>query len=116
MRLSRKPLLFRGGLMIALLSGVLLVAGCGGSTGNVSGKVTYKGAALKGGTIGFVDSSGRVMGAALEGDGTYKIKNLPTGEYKVTVETASVRPPENLPVGGFGGQKTAPVAIRGSAT
>jgi hypothetical protein len=77
----------------------------------VSGKVTYKGAPLKGGTVGFVDSNGRVMGAALEGDGTYSIKNLPTGEYKVTVETTSIK--GNQEPQGFGG--APPVVVKGGA-
>jgi hypothetical protein len=95
MRLSRVPVAVRAGITLGLLTSVLFLSGCGQSTGNVSGKVTYKGAPLRGGTVGFVDSSGRTMGAAMEEDGTFKIKNLPTGEYIVTVETNSVKPPQS---------------------
>jgi hypothetical protein len=91
MRLSRVPTVARTGIATGLFLSVLFLSGCGKSTGNVSGKVTFKGAPLKGGTVGFVDSGGKVFGAAMEGDGSYTIKNLPTGEYTVTVETTSVK-------------------------
>lgn len=92
MRLSRVPAVLRAGIAASLFAGVLTLSGCGKSTGNVSGKVMFKGAPLKGGTIGFIDANGKSKGAALDENGTFKITGLVVGEYAVTVETESLRP------------------------
>jgi hypothetical protein len=77
------------------------MAGCGGSSGDVKGKVTYKGKELKGGGVSFVSTSGGPSQAGVIGeDGTYSIPNLQTGTYKVCVDTRNLRPPaKSRPMG-----------------
>ncbi len=70
---------------------LLVVAGCG-QKGQVSGKVKYKGNALSGGMVTFVDSNDRKVGnAMIEPDGSYSV-TLPAGLVKIAVTT----PPATL--------------------
>jgi hypothetical protein len=68
----------------------LLVAlsGCGSSTGTVTGKVSYKGEALRRGNVLFVAAGGWTGSALINEDGTYRIANLPPGSFKLAVEPA----------------------------
>jgi hypothetical protein len=81
----------------ALSAGVLLLSlvsmGCG-SSGTVSGKVTYQGEDLGGGTVLFVSPGKKTERATIAPDGSYTIANIPTGTVKIAVETASARPPD----------------------
>jgi hypothetical protein len=70
----------------------LLLAGCGGSQGTVSGKVSYKGQPLKGGTVSIIPKAGGVVSAPIKEDGSYTISHVPPGPARVTVETRSLRP------------------------
>jgi hypothetical protein len=89
-------------LFLGLIAG-LAVTGCGGaSNATVSGKVTYKGAPVKGGYVTFVSANGVTRPGPIAEDGTYTINQLPTGPAKIAVETDSVKP-----LGGTGKGKTA---------
>jgi hypothetical protein len=71
------------------------LAGCQGSGDNkfpakVSGKVSYNGSPVTGGTITFHTADGSPIQAAIGLDGTYNIVNLPEGPVTVTVETESL--------------------------
>jgi len=80
-----------------------------GDTGTVSGKVTYKGKPLPGGNVTFAGKDGKSLAAAIHEDGTYSLEKVPPGEYKVAVETESLR--KAAPGGGVppkGGDKIAP--------
>jgi hypothetical protein len=69
----------------------LLLAGCGGSTAEVSGIVIYEGSPLKGGNISFVTvQGGHSVTSAINEDGTYTLTKAPVGEVKVVVETRSL--------------------------
>jgi hypothetical protein len=70
----------------------LLVAGCGSSHGTVSGKVSFRGQPLRGGTVSIIPQAGGALTGEIKQDGTYTIAKVPTGPAKVAVETASVRP------------------------
>src|SRR5205085_628371 len=74
---------------LALVVG-LAVVGCGGKggTGTVSGKVTYKGAPLKGGRVGFATANKQNVVADIGEDGSYTAPDVPTGPAKVTVVTS----------------------------
>jgi hemoglobin len=61
--------------------------------GTVSGKVTYKGVPVPAGTIAFHPKEGKAISAKLSEDGSYSADMVPPGEYAVTVETDSVKPP-----------------------
>lgn len=75
----------------------LVSFGCGGGVANapsnISGKVTYKGAPVTGGNIGFAAVDGMGAGSAnIRPDGTYSTTNVPAGDMIVTVETESINP------------------------
>jgi hypothetical protein len=77
-----------------LLSCALLVAtiGCGPSAGAISGKVTYNGVLLKGGTVIFHHTDTNLdYGTEIREDGTYSIEQIPLGAFQVGVETESVK-------------------------
>src|SRR5207302_362988 len=78
---------------LTVLAALLVAAGCGRSTGTVSGKVTFKNQPLKGGTVTFTpkDGPGFVI-AQIQPDGSYTAENVPVGETAVTVETETVAP------------------------
>jgi hypothetical protein len=81
------------GRWLVLVPFVLVgLPGCGGSTGTVTGKVSYKGTLLKGGNITFLGEEGKgSMSAPIGEDGSYKLDRVPVGEAKITVETDSLR-------------------------
>jgi len=69
----------------------LAATGCG-SHGSVSGKVSYKGDTLGGGTVVFISEGQASEPSPIGPDGTYHINKIPTGLVKVTVETKSAKP------------------------
>jgi hypothetical protein len=96
--------------LASVLASVALFAGCGGghsiNQGSVSGKITYKGAPVTGGTITFFPTSG--TGSApvtIKPDGTYSSTDVPMGDMGVSIETESVKglggggPAYNIPKG-----------------
>jgi hypothetical protein len=77
---------------------VLGAAGCGSSSsGTVTGKVTYKGAAVPGGTVSFFGADNWTGSAHLGEDGSYSIANVPAGTVRISVETMTARPPKPPP-------------------
>jgi hypothetical protein len=86
---------------------VVVVFGCSNSKtpSGVSGKVTYKGEILQGGTITFHRTAQDQVGAyafAINTDGTYVGTNMPAEEMIVTVETESLNP--NRPTQTYAGR------------
>ncbi len=80
----------------------LILVGCSRAVGSVSGKVTFQGKALKGGNVSFQSTDGHAnFAAGIKEDGTYEVPNIQAGSYKVSVETASLKPPAG-PLGGKG--------------
>jgi hypothetical protein len=71
---------------------LLLVVGCGG-TGNVGGKVTFKGQPLPGGMVTLQSTEGGEIRTypGLIKDGSYTVPNVPIGPAKVTIGTAKAR-------------------------
>jgi len=96
------PALFRGvemptryRLLVAFCFGLSFLLGCKGGKPNpakVSGKVSYKGAPVTGGTVVFYSQDGSVHSCPLSPDGTYEGIQYPVGDYDVTVETESINP------------------------
>jgi hypothetical protein len=73
-----------------ILLGVSLALGCSGpkETGEISGKVTYRGEKLSGGTVGFIADDGReIKTAQITAEGAYKIAKVPVGQAAITVVT-----------------------------
>jgi hypothetical protein len=62
-----------------------------GKTGSVTGKVTYKGQPLPGGTVVFHPAKGKPAAGTIQADGTYAIQGVPPGLVVVTIETESVK-------------------------
>ncbi len=71
---------------------LVLVGGCGKpSTGEVSGKVTFRGEPVNSGTIAFIGDDGRVTSAMIEG-GSYHAK-VPLGPVRITVNAGAAGMP-----------------------
>ena len=84
-------------LLAAGLGSLFGLTGCGGGKGDVSGKVSFNGAALKGGNVSLVsDGGGPSFSGAIQEDGTYRIPDVRAGTYKVCVETESLKPQTNI--------------------
>lgn len=80
-----------------LLPLFLLALGCG-SKGTVTGKVTFKDAAVPGGQVRFLTANGKSYVGEIQEDGSYTVEGVPTGPAKV-----SVKPNEPVPTPGGGG-------------
>jgi len=91
--------------LLFLLS-LALVLGCGTSKtpARLSGKVTYKDAPVKGGTINLYPKEGGYT-IDINSDGTYDKAGLPSGDVDVTIETESIKPRELPKYGGGKGGK-----------
>jgi len=75
----------------------LLLPACGkvakNPTGEVSGKVTYKGAPLPCGTVTFFGADNESTSAPIGSDGSYSASAVPLGNVSITVAT----PPPGVP-------------------
>jgi len=72
----------------------ILASGCGGGGNNaaVSGKVSYNGAPVTGGTLKFYpEGSTEFTTGAIAPDGTFSFGGVPKGKMKVVVETESIK-------------------------
>ena len=79
-----------------MLALTLAGAGCS-SSGTVTGKVTYKGEPLAGGTVLFVSEGRGSVSAQIGRDGAYTAEKVPTGTVQIAVETQSVKGSEPAP-------------------
>lgn len=68
-----------------LLSAFLVAAGCGGSKGSVSGKVTFKDQPLHGGQVILQAENGKTYSGSIDENGNYTITKVPPGTMKVSV-------------------------------
>jgi hypothetical protein len=80
---------------------LIAIAGCG-STGTVSGKVTFKDKPLTVGEVVFTtDEGGHVFRSDLSQDGSYRVSGIPPGSVKITITTP-------YPAEGTGGRPGGP--------
>jgi hypothetical protein len=87
------PLSARLSCLLIVLA-LVAVVGCGPSDAKMTGKVTYKGEALKGGTVTLIPKgTGQTFSTRIEEDGSYNFDQIKSGTYKVCVETDSLKPP-----------------------
>jgi len=81
--------------------------GCGGSVGNISGKVYQKdGTVVPGGRLVFYPSSGgNPVTATIAEDGSYKAEKIPAGRVTITLNNSELDPKykPTPPVGQGGG-------------
>lgn len=77
--------------MTALL---LVAAGCGSSSGRISGKISYKNNPLPGGTVTFYGpgENGWAKTARIGDDGSYRLEEVPKGTARIIVETQTLKP------------------------
>jgi hypothetical protein len=89
---------------VLAFSMLALVVGCGGSTGSVSGKVTYQGKPLPGGYVNFMSQGEQSVTktSGIKADGSYSVSGLPVGAAKISVQGLSARRLADLP--GQGGK------------
>jgi hypothetical protein len=82
---------------LVLLFLAATAAGCGEPRGDISGKVLFDGKPLTVGSnkVSFHAADGRVIHCTVEPDGSYRLKGVPVGDGKFTVE--SLPPPPMLP-------------------
>jgi hypothetical protein len=78
------------------LAVLVMAAGCTAS-GNITGKVRYKGKPLPAGLVSFIpqSGSGHPVDGQIAEDGTYSISRVPVGPVKIVVK--SVEPPKGPP-------------------
>jgi hypothetical protein len=105
--------MLKAALRLFAVALLLSLAACGPKNrqapARVSGMVTYKGEALKAGSISFfsLDEKGQ-YNSTIGPDGTYEISDVPVGTYDVAVETESLNPGNKPPV--YGGARGAQLA------
>ena len=88
---DRRPSRRRFALPALCVLTCLATTGCG-SYGSVSGKISYKGEPLTGGTVLFFPGSAGAVSSVIGPDGGYKVDNVPAGPVTIAVETKSAQP------------------------
>jgi hypothetical protein len=90
--LSQRPQIAVG---CTLFLSLLMLIGCSSKDKNLSlsGKVTYKGEPVTGGSLSLIPTDGKTppVNTKINGDGTYMIVPPALGKLNVTVETESIR-------------------------
>lgn len=95
----------RTGLIGASLA-CLVAAGCGSSTGGVTGKVSYKGKSVVSGSVVLIASDGMPRYGDIQPDGSYRFNGVPTGEAKLGVNSPNPVPdPRKVAVARAAGQR-----------
>jgi hypothetical protein len=80
----------------ACLAIVLCSCSKSGPTNSVTGTLTYKGEAIKGGTVYFLFERGGTYQCDLKPNGYYQFMDVPTGSAKVIVKTESLNPEQKV--------------------
>ena len=70
----------------------MTLAGCGASTGSVTGKVTLNGETVTGGTVTFIGSDQKVVTAPISAEGEYTIPKISQGTAKIGVAPLPTMP------------------------
>jgi hypothetical protein len=93
--------MYRPALHLSLVALTLLaLVGCGGNTGTVTGKVSYKGQPVPGGNVVFTNADqSKTERAPIQSDGTYTSSQIPVGEMLVGVEPPPQGPRAKMPPG-----------------
>ena len=82
--MTARSIPWRGLTAICLATALPILAGCGPSKGDISGKVMYKGAPLPTGHVQFQSPAGAFVGE-IGPDGSYTVKGVPTGSSKISI-------------------------------
>ena len=76
-------------LLLLTWSLLLLVAGCGKGKGDLQGTVTFEGKKLAMGQVWVIGSDSLAYYGAIQDDGSYVVKDIPTGECKIAVNSGN---------------------------
>jgi len=87
-----KPIL-RSGKTVVLTVFLLVNTGCGGSTGTITGKVSFQGKVVNAGSVLLLAEDGTRVSTRIRPDGTYRA-SLPVGFVKIAVNLSG---PTDLP-------------------
>jgi hypothetical protein len=72
------------------------IVGCSSNNpnaaGSVSGRLSYNGTPIKGGSMVFHTKDGGSYPASIKDDGTYFANDIPEGEFVVTIDTEGINP------------------------
>jgi hypothetical protein len=98
---AMSPTVLRSTAIILLLLLVTLVspgtAQDKPAVGVVTGKVIFKDQPVPAGTIGLHPEKGKPFTSTIQVDGTYEVKNVPVGKYRVTIDTLPAKPKKDAP-------------------
>jgi hypothetical protein len=75
---------------LAIAAAAFGLAGCGPSTGTISGTVTLNGTPLDNTGVSFISPDGTVKTAMTGADGSYRIFEVPAGPVQVIVQDMTV--------------------------
>jgi hypothetical protein len=92
---------------LALLAAVAL-AGCGGGTGTLTGKVTYQGKPVVYGSVLVRCADGQQRSGNVEPDGSYTVLNVPAGPVKLAVVSPEPPDPTKAPPNRGRGERAPP--------
>lgn len=83
----------RGLVLLVFLVPVAIMAGCGSKSGTISGKVTYQGKPVEGGSVNFLSEgpNATMKTGGIQKDGSYSVSGVPVGPAKVTVQGMKAR-------------------------
>lgn len=83
----------RGIALLVFLAPVAMMAGCGSKSGTISGKVTYQGKAVEGGSVNFLSegANSTMKTGGIQKDGSYSVSGVPVGPAKITVQGMKAR-------------------------
>jgi hypothetical protein len=77
----------RSGTFVGLALVLGTLAGCGGGSGDVSGKVTYQGKPVVSGSVTFYGSNKEAFVGAIDEQGNYQVRGVPAGTAHVVVSS-----------------------------
>ena len=87
----------RGHFVWALGLILVAMAGCGPGRGDLSGKVTFRGKGLRGGSVSAVGGDGIPRSGFISDDGRYRVADLPAGPVKLAVTSPDPAKPPARP-------------------
>ena len=78
---------FRNLPLFLCVCSLLVIAGCGPRTGEVTGTVTYKGKPVRSGNVMLLIDGAAPVYAELKDDGGFALSKVAIGKYRVTVSS-----------------------------
>lgn len=92
----------RGLAFLFASASAFLICGCSDPVSEISGKVTFNNAVVKGGNVAFISPGKGTISAQIAEDGSYTAANVPYGDVKICVDTSSLDPSKKAKVPKYG--------------